>query len=206
MVMEVKDKGKMDRSEQSIDLAKDYKSWSPLEADYQFFTPALLNWKTPLDRDFVADFVSAYGVSGPDMPMKFVSRFPLFSMKDSVKEFSTSSGARKEDLAKVIYICPKTIWEKFSSFLESVAFFSKDSQFSARAVRQPDLIIPDFGSIAEGIVGSKTITVAAYGLYASAYCNIFRQSYGDNSLPKAVQVDPAEIVVKDSIMFLQGLI
>lgn len=201
-----------DTAEKSwADLGKVRHTWSSIAAhDYQAFTPALIYWGTPLDRDLVRDFASRQDKSvrilGCDSPI------PIFDMPNPIRDLHVSCGGavgdrfERMDLSRRLYFCPKDLWKDMLACLTSYSIVDVKNRQMAEAVECPRLTIPDYVRLSEGFMPPGFISVASVGVYATDFCSLWQwNSNNYYEKPKARRVPPCEAMCRDGFLFLESI-
>lgn len=184
-------------------MHKQCKTWADRQKDFKFFTPGLLYWNLDVDRDLVEDFIADTPLPVSLRPKKCISDFDLFSITPAESIIHTPRGDMNYNIARTIYICPLESWPTLHSFFSEVGFIDRRTNLFSRSMPQPDLVIPDFGAIKNGMTQTDDIHVAAYGIYTNKFCSIWRQDFSPNvyNPPKAAFLSASEIAITDGVMF-----
>lgn len=203
--MEIRDKNVIDFK----NLPERFK-WSDLEKDFVAFSSALLYWKTGLDRDTVSEFIANFVTEKDEYPQICFAPNPVFNIEDPVREMvvTTKMGEKRVtwDLSRMLYFCPKHIWERkengLRDWLSQVAFVYRADKSYAVSMRCPDMQIMDQMAFANGDFDPGLITVSTFGVYTTDKCAVWRYDTSNPyKKPEAFVTPACDLVIKDGMMF-----
>lgn len=213
----IKDSGKLEKAFNAVANQKEYSTWSCLLKEYRFFNPGILYWHTGLDRCLVSDFINQHDIPIEFRPKRVQVSKSLYKMSNPVVDLIQGSTIVKEDLSKMLYVCPNksakvgepTIWEQLREFIESISFVNVKTGFYACAVEQNDLKIVDYQAFENSKwTDNMYLPVAAWGLYTNKNSVLWRTPVskgGTYSVPVASVVDVTEMSKEDAMKLFKEL-